>query len=41
MHPDLVPYHLTCDQPHLLPELGPPDYYPLVPVRGYSGCVCL
>lgn len=32
MHPDLVPYHLTCDQSHLIPELGPPDFYPLVPV---------
>jgi len=33
MHPDLVPYHLTCDQPSLMPDLGPPDFYPLIPVR--------
>lgn len=32
MHPDLVPYHLACNQPDLMPELGPPDFYPLVPV---------
>lgn len=32
MHPDLVPYHLECEQPDLMPDLGPPDFYPLVPV---------
>ncbi|WIA22397.1 hypothetical protein OEZ85_004703 [Tetradesmus obliquus] len=34
MHPELVAYHSTCDRPPLSAELGPPDYYPLVP----GGC---
>lgn len=37
MHPDLVPYHLTCDQHELMPQHGPPDFYPLVPVSSSAG----
>jgi hypothetical protein len=36
----LVPYQLSCDEAHLGPGLGPPDYYPPQPVSDLpSSCL--